>query len=390
MPLKGKIVIDLTRLLPGPYCTRFLADMGATVIKVEDKREGDYLRSYPPQLEGKNIYFEALNRNKKGISIDLKKEKGREIILRLVDHADVLVEGFRPGVMDRLGVGYMVLKERNPRLIYCAITGYGQDSPYRDKAGHDINYLSLAGFLSLNTTPKGAPIVLGVQMADVAAGGLMAVIGILAALNHQNRTGEGQFVDCSIFDGAMSLIPLQMSELLATGVEWRSYRELWNGCQAYYNIYSTADGRYMSLGSVEPKFWGNFCRAVGREDLIDKQNSTGEKSERVKQDVSDIFISKKQGEWIAFFKDKDCCCEPLLTIKEACSNPLATSRQMRIDPDPSRGFSSSQVGFPIKFSRTPFSLRSPAPAKGEYNREILREIGYTNDEINKMKGENVI
>ena len=170
MPLKGIKIIDLTRLLPGPYCTRLLADMGASVIKIEDKGEGDYLRSFPPRVDGKNVFFESLNRNKKGITIDLQKEKGREIFLKLVEDSDILVEGFRPGVMDRLGLGYTVLKKRNPWLIYCAMTGYGQDSPYRERAGHDINYLALAGFLGLNTTLQGEPIVPGFKWRMWQAG----------------------------------------------------------------------------------------------------------------------------------------------------------------------------------------------------------------------------
>jgi len=390
MPLAGTKIIDMTRLLPGPYCTRLLADMGATVIKVEDKREGDYLRSFPPQMEGKNIYFEALNRNKKGMTIDMKKKNGREIILRLVDHVDILVEGFRPDVMDRLGLGYRILKERNPRLIYCAITGYGQDSPYREKAGHDINYLALAGFLGLNTTPQGEPIVPGVQMADVAAGGLMAVIGILAALNHQNQTGEGQFVDCSMFDGAMSLIPLQMSQALTLGLEQKPYQDMLNGGLASYNVYKTAEGRYMSLGSLEAKFWKNFCNAVGRKDLINEYNSMGARGQKIKQEVSGIFKSKTKDEWITFFKDKDCCCEPVLTVKEAWSQPLARARHMCVDSEPSRGFHYAQIGFPIKFSQNPSSLRSPAPAKAEHNEEILKEIGYSAKEIDNLKKQNII
>ena len=390
MPLKGIKIIDLTRLLPGPYCTRLLADMGASVIKVEDKREGDYLRSFPPQVDGKNIFFETLNRNKKGITINLEKEKGREIFLELVKGADILVEGFRPGVMDRLGLGYAVLKERNPRLIYCAMTGYGQDGFYREKAGHDINYLALAGFLGLNTTPQGEPIVPGVQMADVAGGGLMATIGILAALYHRDKSVEGQFVDIAMFDGAMSLIPLQVSQALALGIEQKFYQDMLNGGLACYNVYQTAEDRYMSLGALEAKFWKNFCTALGRKDLINEHNSMGERGQKLKQEISGIFKAKTQEEWIAFFKDKDCCCEPVLTVNEALSQPLVRARDMCVESEPSRGFPYAQIGFPIKFSQTLSSLRSPAPAKGEHNEEILKEIGYSTHEIDNLKKQNII
>lgn len=390
MPLKGIKIIDLTRLLPGPYCTRLLADMGASVIKIEDKGEGDYLRSFLPQMDRKSVFFESLNRNKMGITIDLQKEPGKEIFLKLVEGADILMEGFRPGVMDRLGLGYSVLKERNPELIYCAITGYGQDSSYRERAGHDINYLALTGFLSLNTNPQGTPIVPGVQMADVAGGGLMAAIGVLAALHHRNRTGEGQFVDSAMFDGAMSLIPLQISQAITLDLEQKAYRDMLNGGLACYNIYKTADGRYMSLGALEPKFWKNFCNAVGRKYLVDKQNTIGKNSQKVKQEVSGIFESRTQEEWIAFFKDKDCCCEPVLTVNEACAGSLAGSRQMRMDSNRQQGFTSAQTGFPIKFSKTPSSLRSPAPTRGQHNEEILKPMGYSIYEIDKLKKKEVI
>lgn len=390
MPLKGIKIIDLTRLLPGPYCTRLLADMGASVIKVEDKGEGDYLRSFPPRVDGKNVFFESLNRNKMGITIDLQKEQGREIFLKLVEGADILVEGFRPGVMDRLGLGYTVLKERNPALIYCAMTGYGQDSPYRERAGHDINYLALAGFLGLNTNPQGEPMVPGVQMADVAGGGLMAVIGVLAALHHRNRTGEGQFVDSAMFDGAMSLIPLQVSQAMTLNIEQKAYGDMLNGGLACYNVYKTADGRYMALGAVESKFWKNFCNAVERKDLVDKQNAMGKSSQKVKQEVSGIFESRTQAEWAAFFKDKDCCCEPVLTVNEACAGSLAGSRRMRMDANRQQGFTSAQIGFPLKFSKTPSSLRLPAPASGQHNEEILIQIGYSTYEIDKLKKQKII
>ncbi len=235
--------------------------------------------------------------------MDLKKEKGKEVLKRLVKNADVLVEGFRPGVMDKLGVGYDALKSINPGLIYCAITGYGLNGPYRDRAGHEINYLALAGFLGLNVTKEGEPIVPGVQMADVAAGSLMAVIGILAALHHKNRTGEGQMVDISMCDGAMALIPLQNAILLATGKEPRSYGEMMNGALACYNIYQTADGRVMTLGALEKKFWDAFCDTIGKEELKDRHMVEGEEQEQTKKQIDQIFREKTQSEWVDFFRE---------------------------------------------------------------------------------------
>src|SRR5579862_2885570 len=273
LPLDGLRVLDLTRLLPGGYASLLLADFGADVVKVEDTGIGDYIRWSAPHYEGADVtarsaLFLALNRGKRSIRIDLKQERGKEVLLRLVRDADVLLESFRPGVLDRLGVGYDRLREENRALVYCAITGYGQEGPLRDRSGHDINYLALNGLLGLTGEADGPPVQPAGQIADIGGGALTAVIGILMALRERDRSGQGQLVDCSMFDGSLSWLALVAAELLAGGSVPRRGRLSLGGGIVCYRPYRCADG-YVTLGALEPKFWAEFCRGVGREDLLD-------------------------------------------------------------------------------------------------------------------------
>ena len=273
LPLEGLTVLDLSRLLPGGYCSLILADFGADVIKVEDTGMGDYVRWAPPYYDGaeetaRSAKFLSLNRGKRSIRIDLKNERGKQVLLRLVRGADVLLESFRPGVLDRLGVGYERLKQENPRLVYCAITGYGQDGPNRDRSGHDMNYLGLGGLLGLTGEADGPPVQSAGQIADLGGGGLMAAVGVLIALRERERSGEGQFVDCSMFDGALSWLAMVAADMFADGVVPRRGTLHLAGAVTCYRPYRCADG-YVTLGALEPKFWAEFCRGVGREDLLD-------------------------------------------------------------------------------------------------------------------------
>src|SRR6478736_3485631 len=275
LPLEGVRVLDLSRLLPGGFCSLLLADFGADVVKVEDTGMGDYVRWSPPYYEGaddsaKSALFLALNRNKRSVRIDLKTDGGREVLLRLAKDADVLLESFRPGVLDRLGVGYDVLREANPGLVICAITGYGQDGPLRDRSGHDMNYLGLVGLLGLTGATGGPPIQAAGQIADIGGGALMGAFGILAALRHRDATGEGQVVDVSMADGSLSWLAMVAARYFADGtVPQRGGLEL-AGSLVCYRPYQCADG-WVTLGALEPKFWQAWCRGVGREDLIEKQ-----------------------------------------------------------------------------------------------------------------------
>lgn len=389
LPLEGIRVIDLSRLLPGAFCSQILGDFGAEVIKVEDTNQGDYSRWCHPTVSDAMIddtisaYFAVLNRNKKSIKINLKTAEGREVFLRLVDTAGVILESFRPGVMDRLGVGYELLRQRNPKLVYCALTGYGQHGPYRDLAGHDINYLALAGVLGMQGSAGGDPILSGVQIADIGGGALMAVIGILLALAVRERTGRGQFVDIAMLDGAVSWLAQHAGNYFATGRLPERGKMILNGGYACYNVYRTKDNKYMALGALEEKFWAEFCRAVGRDDLIDRQY-VFEEQESVIAELQRIFQEKTCAEWMEVFREYDTCITPVLELDEVVNDPQVLHRKMIIKVPEEGGRMLYQLGNPIKLSETPAQIRLNPPKYGENSVEILRELGYESEEIENL------
>jgi crotonobetainyl-CoA:carnitine CoA-transferase CaiB-like acyl-CoA transferase len=385
LPLEGLRVLDLTRLLPGGYCTLLLADYGADVVKVEDTGMGDYIRWSPPHYEGaeqsaRSALFLALNRGKRSIRVDLKNERGKEILVRLVRDADVLVESFRPGVLDRLGVGYERLRAENPRLIYCAITGYGQDGPARDRSGHDMNYLGLNGLLGLTGEPDGPPVQPAGQIADLGGGALMAVIGVLVALRERERSGEGQLVDCSMFDGSLSWLALVAAEMFATGTPPRRGRLHLAGGIICYRPYRCADG-YVTLGALEPKFWAEFCRGVGREDLL--EHAFDPPGSEAHSELSELFASRTREEWRSFASEHDCCLEPVLRLDEALQSELVAAREMVVELDqPGAEQPVRQLGSPFKLSRTPADpTRASGPGLGEHTDEVLAAAGYDREEI---------
>jgi len=385
LPLDGLKILDLTRLLPGGYCSLLMADFGADVLKVEDTGMGDYIRWSPPFYEGaeqtaSSALFLALNRGKRSIRLDLKNDRGKEIMLRLARDADVLLESFRPGVLDRLGVGYERLRQENPRLVYCAISGYGQDGPNRDRSGHDMNYLGLGGLLGLTGEADGPPMQAAGQIADLGGGALMALVGVLVALRERERSGEGQLVDCSMFDGSLSWLAMVAAEMFATGnVPRRGGLHLAGGIICY-RPYRCADG-YVTLGALEPKFWAEFCRGVGREDLLEHAfDAPGSDAHRA---VSDVFAARTREDWRAFASEHDCCLEPVLELDEAMSSELVASRQMVVDLDqPGAERPVKLLGLPIKLSRTPGDpTRAPGPGLGDHTDEVLAGAGYGPEEI---------
>jgi crotonobetainyl-CoA:carnitine CoA-transferase CaiB-like acyl-CoA transferase len=379
LPLEGIRVLDLSRLLPGGFCSLLLADFGAEVLKVEDTGMGDYIRWSPPYYEGaedsaKGSLFLALNRNKRSIRLNLKSDEGKRILLELVRDHDVVLESFRPGVLDRLGVGFERMRQENPRLVYCAITGYGQDGPLRDRSGHDMNYLGLVGLLGLTGDRDGPPVQSAGQIADLGGGALMAAFGILAAL----QSGEGQMVDVSMADGALSWLAMVAGRYFADGVvPQRGAQELAGGLICY-RPYACSDG-HVTLGALEPKFWQGWCRGVGREDLIEKQfEAPGSEAHA---EVERIFLERTRDEWTEFASQHDCCLEPVLDLDEALDSDLVRAREMVVELDQPGAGPVRQLGIPIKLSETPGSVRSPGPALGEHTREVLASLGYSDEDV---------
>ena len=388
LPLAGLRVLDLTRLLPGGFCSVLLADFGADVIKVEDTGMGDYIRWGPPYYEGaepsaRGAMFLALNRGKRSIRVDLKQEQGKEVLLRLARGADVLLESFRPGVLDRLGVGYARLRHENSRLIYCAITGYGQDGPATGRSGHDMNYLGLNGLLALTGEADGPPVQSAGQIADIGGGALTAAVGVLIALRERERSGEGQLVDCSMFDGALSWLAMVAAGMLASGSVPRRGGLPLAGGSVCYRPYRCADG-YVTLGALEPKFWAEFCRGVGREDLL--EHAFDPPGSETHHAVCEVFAARSREQWRAFAAEHDCCLEPVLELDEALSYELVAARQMVVELDqPGAHAPVRLLGPPFKLSRTPADpTRAPGPVLGQHTDEILAAAGYRPEQISEL------
>ena len=385
-PLEGIRVLDLSRLLPGGFCSLLLADYGADVLKVEDTGMGDYVRWSPPFYAGavksaKSARYLALNRNKRSIRLDLKSDGGREALLRLARDYDVLLESFRPGVLDRLGVGYERLRQENPGLVYCAITGYGQDGPYRDRAGHDMNYLGLIGLLGLTGEADGPPVQAAGQIADIGGGALMAAFGILAALRERERSGEGQLVDVSMSDGALAWLGMDAAAQLCDERPLRRGELDLAGGLVCYRPYRCKDG-YVTLGALEPKFWGALCRGIEREDLIERQ------FERVGSEthaqLAVVFSERTRAQWQEFAARHDCCLEPVLTLEEALASELVRAREMVVELEQPGAGKVRQLGAPVKFSGSPDQRYAPAPALGEHTAEVLAAAGYAAQEIEAL------
>jgi alpha-methylacyl-CoA racemase len=388
LPLEGIRVLDLSRLLPGGFCSLLLADFGADVVKVEDTGMGDYIRWSPPHYDGahesaRSALFLALNRNKRSIRLDLKHERGREVLLRLVREADVVLESFRPGVLDRLGVGYERLREENPGLVYCAISGYGQDGPKRDASGHDMNYLGLIGLLGLTGERGGEPVQAAGQIADVGGGALMAAFGIMAALREREGSGLGQLVDVSMTDGALSWLAMVAAGYLAEGTVPRRGELPLAGSLICYRPYECSDG-WVTLGALEPKFWQAFCRGVEREDLLASQFERP--GSEAHGQVVEIFKERTRGEWEAFARAHDCCLEPVLELDEALASELVREREMVVEIDqPGVERPVRQLGVPVKLGRTPGEHgRLPGPALGEHTEGVLLAAGYTEAEVAEL------
>lgn len=388
--LQGLKVLDLTRLLPGAFCTQLFADYGADVLKIEQPGTGDYNRQFAPIAKKESGSFLLLNRNKRSLTLNLKSDEGRRVLLELVTDADVVVEGFRPGVMDRLGVGYEVMERHNPRIVYCAISGYGQDGPYAQRSGHDLNYMALAGALQLFGTPATGPIVPGLSIADVGGGSLMAAFGIMAALNARRTTGRGQFVDISMTDGLVSWLCYHAADRLFAGTEPRGGERPFIGSAPCYNVYRCADGRHLTLGIIEEHFWHRFCELIDRPELRSQQWPEGDAATRQFADLAAVFACDSAASWDARLASHDIPVAVVNTMAEAFTDPQLVHRGMLQHIDHPVEGSIPQLGFPIKLRETPGQMLRPPPLLGQHNAEVLAQLGYTAEAAEALARDGVV
>jgi crotonobetainyl-CoA:carnitine CoA-transferase CaiB-like acyl-CoA transferase len=382
LPLAGLKVLDLSRLLPGPYATLLLADLGAQVDKVEDPAAGgDGVRAVPPFRAGESAVFYGLNRNKRSVALDLKSPAGQRALRALAARADVLVESFRPGVMERLGLGYASLREENPGLIYCALTGYGQDGPDRHRAGHDLDYLARSGVLGLGLA-QGREALPGGQQADVA-GALFAVVGILAALHERRSTGKGRLVDVALADSAVSLVHMHLAARLFADSEsgpLKAGQGMLHGSVAVYRPYRTADGRQLAVAALEPKFAQGFFEVMGHPEWLEDAWNTGAEGRALQQRLEALFASQPLAHWVGLFAGRDLCVEPVREGDEVMEDPQLRARGLFVTArDAQRGLDA------VVHLRTPLNLgplpTRPPPALGQHTAEVLREAGLTDAEV---------
>lgn len=384
-PLKSLKVLDFSTLLPGPYASMMLADMGADVLRIESPTRLDLVRFLPPMDGDTSASHAFLNRGKRSLALDLKQPGATDIIKKLISDYDVVLEQFRPGVMDRLGIGYSVLSEINPSLIYCSITGYGQTGPYKDRAGHDINYLALAGISSYSGRKEQGPPPLGIQVADVAGGSHHAVMGLLAAVIHRQQTGEGQFVDVSMTDAAFAMNGMSGAGYLAAGVEPKAEEGVLNG-GGFYDYYETEDGRYLAVGGLEPAFMKALCDLLERPDLVSiglSQNKDDQ--QEFKTFLKGCFKQRDYNHWLRVFEQVDACVEPVLSFSESVSHPQMKARGMVIEVARPDGSMQQQIGYPIKFSGTECQSAYTGVQLGQHTEEVLLEQGYSEDQLKQYR-----
>lgn len=394
-PLAGLRILDLTRLLPGPVATMHLADLGAEVIKIEDTGAGDYARAMGPGERAAggggsdSLFFRMVNRNKKSLRLDLKQAAGVEAFMRLAKDADVIFESFRPGVVDKLGIGYEAVRKINPRIVYCAITGYGQTGPWADLAGHDINYLATAGLLDQigthDGTTSGAPAIPNLQVGDLLGGALTPLLGVLAAVIGAKATGQGSHVDVAMTDAVLAHTIFPLVTTLVYGQPAPRGADLLTGGVPCYGVYRTADDRYLAVGALEPKFWQAFCAAIGRPDLAPFGLATGSEGRRVKVDLTALIASRPLAHWQAIVEVADCCVTPVLRIDEVMTHPQIVAREMVVELGGTK-----QYAPPYKLSAWPWADATPAPASGADSEDVLAAAGFAETEIAALRNAKVI
>lgn len=400
LALEGTQILDFTRNAPGMFCTMVLGDLGAEILMVERPFSGDRAeyervvnRVTGPEEQKRHAAYNALQRNKRSICLNLKEPEARQVVYRLAETADVVVEGFRPGVMDRLGVGYRKIREINPRIVYCSISGYGQDGPYAAMAGHDLNYISLAGALGLiGYSEDEKPAIPLNLIADYAGGGLSGAVAILAALLAREKTGLGQYLDIAMTEGVLYLLAGLLSDYFARGVPARRGASRLNGGAPYYNVYQTADGKYLTIAAIEPWFWENLCRVLGREDLVHDQEARGERRQEVFDFLEQTFRTRTRDEWFELLKDRNISVGKVYSLDEVLADPQIVHRGMIVEveaPDIPGG-KARQVGIPIRLSETPGRVRHTGSVTGQHTDQVLTGLGYSPEQIQDLRRRQVV
>ena len=383
-PLEGIRILDLSRLLPMPFATMILGDLGADVVRIESPSGGDRLRAMPPFLNGQSVYFMTINRNKRSVAVDLKDPRGAEAFFDLVKTADAVTEGYKPGTVDRLGIGYDAVKEVKPDIVYCSLSGYGQTGPYRDRAGHDLNYMGLGAALDLMTDPQAKPRIPGLFLGDLS-GAYYAAIGIMSALLQQHRTGQGQYIDAAMLDGLMGLHTFLASRHLISGGPAEHGTMQITDAGPSYQIYETKDGGYVTAAPLEARFWSKFCEIIGREDMVSRQWDLS-----LVPEVEAIFKQRTLDEWVALSAEHDFCCEPVLSLDAALQHPQVIARGMVVEADDPACGRVRQVGPGIRVGQEDGQIPMPAPQLGEHTVEILREAGIDQTRIDTLLADGVL
>jgi crotonobetainyl-CoA:carnitine CoA-transferase CaiB-like acyl-CoA transferase len=400
LALEGIKVLDLSNYVPGALCTMILADFGAEVIKVEPAKAfpmGDMGYSPGGKDKEREAAFFALNRNKKCIGLNLRSDEGRRIFHRMAKEADVVIEGYRPGVVERLGVDYKTIQGINPRIIYCSLSGYGQDGPYRLFSGHDINYISLAGVLGLIGPKEGPPSIPLNIIADFAGVSLYGTIGILLAVEARNKTGKGQYIDHTYMEGALHLITwfthrfFMDGTVMKPGVSWAQ------GAYPHYGVYKTKDGKWLSIGCLEPHFWDNLCKAIGKEEYMPHKwtmemtfQGPEPKFDEIRVGLEKVFLTKARDEWFDLLAANDVPVGKVNSLDETFQDPQILHRKMVIELDHPKLGKVKQVGILPKLSETPGQVRRFAPVHGEHTDEVLSSLGFNAEEIGKLRKEGTV
>jgi len=391
--LKGIKVLDLTRALAGPYCTMLLADYGAEVIKVELPGTGDDTRGWgPPFVEGESAYFMSINRNKKSLTLDMKNTKSKDILERMIKQSDIIVENFRPGAADRLGLGYEQVKKINPKIIYCSISGFGQDGPYRELPGFDQTLQGMGGMMSITGEPDGPPMKVGVAIADIS-GGMFAGFGIMLALFHREKTGKGQWVDTSLLDSQIAWLTYRAGEFFASG---KLPEKVGSGHPMIvpYQAFKAKD-EYINIAAGNDQLWKRFCKVINMENIMDdpKFVTNAKRVENRKELIailSKIIETKTGAEWLKLLEDAGIPAGPIYTLDKLFSDPQVLHRKMVVELAHPKAGKIKVTGVPVKLSDAPGEITAPPPLLGQHNKEVLKDLGYSAEEIEKLIADKVV